>query len=78
MPVRCLRLAVVSAVCVFQSLLLTGCGDDKPPAQQEERRGGHVWKGMTDTIPTARDVARDANSAQSAQEAAVERARRGD
>jgi hypothetical protein len=33
---------------------------------------------MTDTIPTARDVARDANSAQGAQEAAIERARRGD
>jgi hypothetical protein len=77
MPVKCVKLAVVSAVCVFQSLALTGCGDDKPPARQEGR-GGHVWKGMTDTIPTARDAARDVNSAQGAQEAAIERARRGD
>ena len=74
---RCLRLAVVSAVCLIQPLALTGCGDDEPRAQ-EERRGGHVWKGTTDTIPTARDVARDVNSAQGAQEAAIERARRGD
>jgi hypothetical protein len=33
---------------------------------------------MTDTIPTARDVAGDVNGAQQAREAAAERARRGD
>jgi hypothetical protein len=77
MPVKWVRLVAGAAVCVAHALGLSGCGDEEPRAQ-EERRGGHVWKGMTDTIPTARDVARDANSAQGAQEAAIERARRGD
>jgi hypothetical protein len=77
MSLRRVRVGLVVIATVLVTGVVTGCGDEKPRAQ-EERRGGHVWKGMTDTIPTARDVARDANSAQGAQEAAIERARRGD
>jgi hypothetical protein len=77
MSMRRVRVGLVVIAIAVVAGVVTGCGDEKPRAQ-EERRGGHVWKGMTDTIPTARDVARDANSAQGAQEAAIERARRGD
>jgi hypothetical protein len=77
MSMRHVRAGLVGIAAAVLAGAVVGCGDEKPRAQ-EERRGEHVWKGMTDTIPTARDVARDANSAQGAQEAAIERARRGD
>lgn len=77
MSMRRVRVGLVVIAIAVVAGVVTGCGDETPRAQ-EERRGGHVWKGMTDTIPTARDVARDVNSAQGAQEAAIERARRGD
>jgi hypothetical protein len=57
--------------------LLTGCGDDRAP-EKPKTTGSHVWRGQTDMYFEARDVAKDVNAQLNAQEAALERARRGD
>jgi hypothetical protein len=57
--------------------LLAGCGDDRAP-EKPKTTGSHVWRGQTDMYFEARDVAKDVNAQLNAQEAALERARRGD
>jgi hypothetical protein len=59
------------------SALLAACGDD-PAAEKARTTGSHVWRGQTDMYFEARDVAKDVDAQLRAQEAALERARRGD
>jgi hypothetical protein len=57
--------------------LLGGCGDDRA-AEKPKPTGSHVWRGQTDMLFEAREQAKDVDAQLRAQEAALERARRGD
>jgi hypothetical protein len=64
-------------IAVVAAILSVGCGDDSAP-QKPKTTGSHVWRGQTDMLFEAREQAQDVNAQLRAQEAALERARRGD
>lgn len=57
--------------------LLVACGEGGAP-EKPKATGNHVWRGQTDAYYQAKDVAKGASAQLEAQEAAIERARRGD
>lgn len=57
--------------------ILPACGDDRAP-EKPQTTGSHVWRGQTDMLFEAREQAQDVNAQLRAQEATLERARRGD
>jgi hypothetical protein len=57
--------------------LLGGCGDDHAP-EKSRTTGNHVWRSQTDMLFEAKEQAKDVDAQLRAQEAALERARRGD
>jgi hypothetical protein len=65
----------VSALVV--ATLLGGCGDDRAP-EKPKTTGSHVWRSQTDMLFEAKEQAKDVDAQLRAQEAALERARRGD
>ena len=66
------------ATCLAASCaLLAGCGDDPAP-EKPRATGSHVWRGQTDMLFEAKEQARDVDAQLRSQEAALERARRGD
>lgn len=73
---RC-RVAGAAIAVAFASVLTGGCGDDRP-AEQPKTTGSHVWRGQTDMLFEAREQAQDINAQLRQQEAALERARRGE
>lgn len=73
----CLAPRCRSALGLALGALLAACGDD-PAAEKARTTGSHVWRGQTDMYFEARDVAKDVDAQLRAQEAALERARRGD
>jgi hypothetical protein len=56
---------------------LVACGEGGAP-EKPKATGNHVWRGQTDAYYQAKDVAKGASAQLEAQEAAIERARRGD
>lgn len=56
---------------------LAGCSDDRA-AERPKATGSHVWRGQTDMLFEAREQAKEVDAQLRAQEAALERARRGD
>jgi hypothetical protein len=69
-----LPMAVISFVVAS---LLAGCGDDRAP-EKPKPTGSHVWRSQTDMLFEAKEQAKDVNAQLQAQEAALERARRGE
>jgi ABC-type uncharacterized transport system auxiliary subunit len=65
------------ALSVVALATLAGCGDDRAP-EKAKPTGSHVWRGQTDMLFEAREQAKDVNAQLRVQEAALERARRGD
>lgn len=68
------RIAVGALVV---TALLGGCSDDRA-AEKPKPTGSHVWRSQTDMLFEAREQAKDVDAQLRAQEAALERARRGD
>lgn len=71
------RLCVRFAAVALAVGLVGACGEDRAP-ERPETTGSHVWRGQTDMLFEARQQAQDVNAQLRAQEAALERARRGD
>ncbi len=69
------RAIAVGALVV--ATLLGGCGEDRAP-EKPETTGSHVWRSQTDMLFEAKEQAKDVDAQLRAQEAALERARRGD
>jgi hypothetical protein len=65
------------ALPVVAMAIVPGCGDDRAP-EKPKTTGSHVWRGQTDMLFEAREQAQEVNAQLRAQEAALERARRGD
>jgi hypothetical protein len=67
----------VGVAALVVAMLLGGCGDDRAP-EKPKATGSHVWRGQTDMLFEAKEQAKDVDAQLRAQEAALERARRGD
>ena len=74
-PVFRVRFLVAAAVAA--AVLVGACGDDPAP-EKPKTTGSHVWRGQTDMLFEAKEQARDVDAQLRSQEAALERARRGD
>ena len=70
---RRIRVAIPFVVAA----VLAGCGDGRLP-EKPKPTGSHVWRSQTDMLSEAREQAKDVNAQLRAQEAALERARRGE
>lgn len=68
---------VLVAMPLVAVAILPACGDDRAP-EKPQTTGSHVWRGQTDMLFEAREQAQDVNAQLRAQEATLERARRGD
>ena len=80
MPKLCSTKSRTLAATVLAAMvlaLLSGCSDDRT-AERPKTTGSHVWRGQTDMLFEAQDRAKDINTQLGVQEAAIERARRGD
>lgn len=71
------RVLPAAGAAVIAAALLAGCGDDRAP-ERPKTTGSHVWRAQTDMLFEAKDQAQEISTQARAQEAAIERARRGD
>ena len=71
------RVRFLAAAAVAAAVLVGACSDDRAP-ERPKTTGSHVWRGQTDMLFEAKEQARDVDAQLRSQEAALERARRGD
>jgi hypothetical protein len=67
----------LAAAAAVVAVVVSGCGDDQPP-ERPKTTGSHVWRSQTDMLFEAREQAQEVDAQLRAQEAAIERARRGE